>query len=133
MTNPKESGGGGQTELEPHNTIGVALEDQPEVERRVLKKELEEVMAEARRKKLICFQKTCTRVIKKTVPAVKTMATATSMVTPKVTPEELVKFMDVVVASKYGNDLMNFTRTITEEVRNTLDTLKTNLQNTLPR
>jgi hypothetical protein len=74
--------------------IGVALEDQPEVERRVLKKELEEVMAEARRKKLICFQKTCTGVIKKTVPAVKTMATATSMVTPKVTPEELVKFMD---------------------------------------
>jgi hypothetical protein len=35
--------------------------------------------------------------------------------------------MDVAVASKYGNDLMNFTRTITEEVRSTLDTFKTDL------
>jgi hypothetical protein len=39
--------------------------------------------------------------------------------------------MDVAVASKYGNDLTNFTHTITEEVRTTLDTFKTNLQNTL--
>jgi uncharacterized alkaline shock family protein YloU len=61
------------------------------------------------------------------------MATATSLVTPNLTPEELVKFMDVYVASKYGNDLMNFTRTITEEVRSTLDTFKTDLQITLPR
>jgi hypothetical protein len=41
--------------------------------------------------------------------------------------------MYVAVASKYGNDLMNFMRTITEEVRSTLDTFKTDLQNTLPR
>jgi hypothetical protein len=55
------------------------------------------------------------------------------MVTPNLTPEELVKFMDVAVASKYGNNLRNFTHTITEEVRSTLDTFKTDLQNTLPR
>jgi hypothetical protein len=48
------------------------------------------------------------------------------------TLEELVKFMDVVVASKYRSDLMNFTHTITEEVHCTLDTFKTDLQNTLP-
>jgi hypothetical protein len=41
--------------------------------------------------------------------------------------------MDVVVASKYGNDLMNLTHTITEEVCSTSDTFKTDLQNTLPR
>jgi hypothetical protein len=35
----------------------VAIEDLPEVERRVLEKELEEEMAKARRKKLTCFQK----------------------------------------------------------------------------
>jgi hypothetical protein len=58
MTNPKESGA--QTEVGPHNTIGVAMEDLPEAERRVLKKELEEVMVEARRRKLACFQKTRT-------------------------------------------------------------------------
>jgi hypothetical protein len=58
MTNPKESGA--QTEVGPHNMIGVAMEDLPEAERRVLKKELEEEMAEARRRKLVCFQKTRT-------------------------------------------------------------------------
>jgi hypothetical protein len=113
--------------------IGVAMEDLPEAERRVLKKELEEEMAEARMGKLACFQKTCTGVIKKIVPTIPTTATATSTVTPNLTLEELVKFMDVAVASKYGNDLMNFTRTITEEVCSTLDTVKTDLQNMLPR
>jgi hypothetical protein len=54
MTNPKESGA--RTEVGPHNTIGVAMEDLPEAERRAL----EEEMAEASRKKLTCFQKTHT-------------------------------------------------------------------------
>jgi hypothetical protein len=58
MMNPKESGA--QTEVGPHNTIGVAMEDLPKAERRVLKKELEEEMAEARRRKPMCFQKTHT-------------------------------------------------------------------------
>jgi uncharacterized alkaline shock family protein YloU len=79
------------------------------------------------------FPKNTHGVIKKTILAITTMATATSMVTLNLTPEELVKFMDVAVASKYGNDLTNFTHTITEEVRSTLDTFKTDLQNTLPR
>jgi hypothetical protein len=130
MTNPKESGA--WIEVGPHNTIGVAMEDLPEAERRVLEKKLEEEMAEARRKKLTCFQKTRTRVIKKTVTAIMTIATTTSMVAPNLTPEELVKFMDVAAASKYGNDLMNFIDTITEEVRSTLCTFKIDLQNTLP-
>jgi hypothetical protein len=78
------------------------------------------------------FPKNTHGVIKKTVPAIKTTATATPMVTPNLTPEELVKFMDVAVASKYGNDLTSFTHTITEKVRSSLDTFKTDLQNTLP-
>jgi hypothetical protein len=131
MMNPKESGA--QTEVGPHNTIGMAMEDLPEAERMALEKELEEEMAEARRRKLACFQKTRMGVIKKTLLAITTMATATSTVTPNLTPEELVKFMDVAVASKYGSDLTNFTRTITEEVHSTLDTFKTDLQNTLPQ
>jgi hypothetical protein len=56
-------------------------------------------MAEARRRKLACFQKTWTGVIKKTVPAITTMTTATPTVTPNLTVEEVVKFMDVAVAS----------------------------------
>jgi uncharacterized alkaline shock family protein YloU len=79
------------------------------------------------------FAKNTHGVIKKTISAVRTTATTTSTVTPNLTPEELVKFIDVVVASKYGNDLTNFTHTITEEVHSTLNTFKTDLQNMLPR
>jgi hypothetical protein len=79
------------------------------------------------------FSKNTHGVIKKTVLTITTTTTATPMVTPNLTPEELVKSMDVAVASMYGNDLMNFTRTITEEVHSTLDTFKTDLQNMLPR
>jgi hypothetical protein len=84
------------------------MEDLPEAERRVLEKELKEEMAEARRRKLACLQKAHTDVIKKIVPAITTMTTATHTVIPNLTPEELVKFMDVAVAGKYGNDLTNF-------------------------
>jgi hypothetical protein len=58
MMNPKESGA--RTEVGPHNTISLVMEDLPEAERRTLEKELEEEMAEARRRKLACFQKTRT-------------------------------------------------------------------------
>jgi hypothetical protein len=109
------------------------MEDLPEAKRRVLENVFEEEMAEARRRKLACFQKTCMGMIKKTVPAITTTVTATPTVTPNLTPKELAKFMDVAVASKYRNDLMNFTCTITEEVRSTLDTFKTDLQNKLPQ
>jgi hypothetical protein len=79
------------------------------------------------------FPRNMHRVIKKTVLAIPTAATAIPMVIPNLSPEELVKFMDVAVVSKYGNDQTNFSRTITKEVRSTLDTFKTSLQNTLPR
>jgi hypothetical protein len=50
-------------------------------------------------------------------------SSTTSIVTRNMTPEELVKFMDVAVASNYGNDLSNLT----------LESFKTDLQNTFPR
>jgi hypothetical protein len=58
MVNPKDSAA--RTEVGPHNTIGAAMEDLPEAERRALEKELEEEMTEASRRKLACFQKTRT-------------------------------------------------------------------------
>jgi hypothetical protein len=133
MTNLKD--GGAWTEVGPHNMIGVVMEDLSEAEKIALEKELEEEMAAARRRKLTCFQKTRTGVIKKTVPVVRTTVTTatTSTVTPNMTPKELVKFMDVAVASKYGNDLSNLTCVITDDVRSTLESFKTDLQNTLPR
>jgi hypothetical protein len=49
--------GTAHTEIRQHNTIGVVMEDLPEAERSTLKKELQEEMAAARRRKLTCFQK----------------------------------------------------------------------------
>jgi hypothetical protein len=111
------------------------MEDLPDAEKIALEKELEDEMAAARRRKLACFQKTRIRAIKKPAPTVTTTANMamTSMVIPNMTPEEIVKFMDVVVASKYGNDLSNFTCVITDDVHSTLESFKTDLQNTLPR
>jgi hypothetical protein len=85
MTNPKDSAA--RTDVGPHDTIGVTMEDLPEAKRRSLEKELEEEMAEVGRWKLACFQKTCTGVIKKTIPAITIAATATPTVTPNLTPE----------------------------------------------
>jgi hypothetical protein len=127
--------GPARTEIGQNNTISVVMEDLPKAERTTLEKELQEEMVAARRRKLACFQKTRTGVIKKTAPTVTTTVTiaTASTVTPNMIPKELVKFMDVVVASKYGNDLSNFTRVIIDDVRSTLESFKTDLQNTLPR
>jgi hypothetical protein len=99
------------------------MADLPEAERAALQKVLQEEMAAARRRKLVCFQKTRTGVIKKTAPTVMPTATTatTSTVTPNMTPEELIKFMDIAVASKYGNDLSNLMHVITDDVRSTLE------------
>jgi hypothetical protein len=53
MMNPKD--GGAWTEVGPHKTIGVVMEDHPEVGRISIEKELEEETAVARRRKLTCF------------------------------------------------------------------------------
>jgi hypothetical protein len=131
MTNPKD--GGAQTEVGPHNTITVAMEDLPEAEKIALKKELKEEIAAARRRKLTCFQKTRTGVIKKTILDVTTTTTMAPTIASNLTPEELVKLVDMSVASKYGADLTQFTRIIADDMRNTLESFKTDLHNTLPR
>jgi hypothetical protein len=123
------------TEIGQHNMIRVEMEDLPEAVRAALEKELQEEMATARRRKLMCFQKTRTGVIKETTPTIMTTMTTTtaSTVTPNMTPEELVKFMDIAAANKYGNDLSNLTCVITDDVCSALESFKTDLQNTLPR
>jgi hypothetical protein len=131
MTNPKD--GGAWTEVEPHNTITVAMVDLPEAEKIALEKELEEEMVAAKRRKLACFQKTRTAVIKKTIPAVTTTTTTAPTVTSNLTPEELVKLVDMSVASKCGANLTQFTCIIVDDMRNSLESFKTDLHNTLPR
>jgi hypothetical protein len=48
-------------------------------------------------------------------------------------PEDLVQLVDVSVASKYGGDLTQFTRVVTEDMRSTLDSFKQDVNNNLPR
>jgi hypothetical protein len=81
------------------------------------------------------FPKNTYRGDQKTAPTVTTTATTAmaSMVTPNMTPKEIVKLMDVAVASKYGNDLSNFMLVITDDVHSTFESFKTDLQNTSPR
>jgi hypothetical protein len=109
------------------------MEDLPEAKKIALEKELEEEMAVARRRKLACFQNTCIGVIKKTIPVVTTTTTMSPTVTSNLTPEELVILIDVSVASKYNTNLTQFTRIIADDMRNTLESFKTDLHNTLPR
>jgi hypothetical protein len=130
MMNSKD--GGAWIEVGPHKMIEVVMEDLPEAERITLEKELKEETATARRK-LACFQKIHTGVIKKTVPTITTTTTIAPMVISNLTPKELVKLVDMSVASKYGTDLTQFTRIIADDMRNTLETFKTDLHNTLPR
>jgi hypothetical protein len=59
--------------------------------------------------------------------------TTAPTVSSNLTPEELVKLVDVLIASKYGTDLTQLTRIITDDMRNTLESFKTDLHNTLPR
>jgi hypothetical protein len=101
MMNLKD--GGVWTEVGTHNTFTVAMEDLPEAEKIALEKELKEEMAATR--KLAYFQKTRTRVIKKIIPTDATTMTMAPTVTSFLTPEGLVKLVDVSVASKYGADL----------------------------
>jgi hypothetical protein len=61
-----------------------------------------------------------TGVIKKTVLAITTTTTMVATVTSNLTLEELVKLMDMSVASKYGADLTQFTRIIVDDMCNTL-------------
>jgi hypothetical protein len=54
-------------------------------------------------------------------------------VTSNLTPEELVKLVDVLVTSKYSADFTQFTRIIADDMHNTLESFNTDLHNTLPR
>jgi hypothetical protein len=111
------------------NAINVAMEDLVKADRKEVEKEIEEELAEIRRRKLACFQKTHNDVVKK----LDTVAASSAKVNSHLSPEELRHMVDVSVASKYGADLTQFTRVMAEDMRNTFDTLKQDLNAILPR
>jgi hypothetical protein len=91
--------------------------DRDELERE-LQCKLKEVMAE-RRKKLTCFQKTRSGVIKRG-----NIVKASFPVNSRLMLEELMHMIDVSVNSKYGVDLEGITRTIMDNVQGSLEPLR---------
>jgi hypothetical protein len=86
-------------------------------------------MAEIRRRKLACFQKTLSSIITK---AHKTSSSNTK-VTSHLSPKDLVHMVDIFVASKYGADLTQFTRVTAEDMCSTLHTFKHDLNGSMLR
>jgi hypothetical protein len=84
-----------------------------------VERELEEEMAERRRKKLACFQKTQSGVVKKGATI-----KASTLVNAPFTLEELVHMIHVSVNSKYGADLEGITRTLTDSVKGSVESLR---------
>jgi hypothetical protein len=69
------------------------MEDLAEEDRKEVERELEEEMAEIRRRKLACFQKTRNDVVKK----VEIASAANTKVTFPLSPKDLVHMVDVSV------------------------------------
>jgi hypothetical protein len=118
------------TGVDARNAINVAMEDLAEEDRRAIERELEEEMAERRRKKLACFQKMRDSIVKK---ADTTNASDTKVNSSSLSPEDLVQLVDVSVVSKYSADLTQFMDVVAEDKRNTLDAFKQDFNANLPR
>jgi hypothetical protein len=113
----------GDTGINTDNVIGVAMEDLSDKDRdkleRDLQHELEEVMVERRKKKMVWFQRTQSSVVKKGDTVWASIPVSSSF-----TLEELVHMIDVLVSSKYGADLECITRTLTDSVRGSVESLR---------
>jgi hypothetical protein len=88
--------------VHPKNAINVTMEGLAEENRKEVERQLEEEMAELRRKKLTCFQKTHNYIMKKVDTTITSGAKVNSF---PLSREDLVQVVDVSVASKYNVDL----------------------------
>jgi hypothetical protein len=92
--------------------------DWEEIEKE-LQREMEEVMAERMKKKLTCFQKNRNGVVKRG-----NTAKASAPVNSPITLEKCVHMIDISVSSKYGADLEAISRTLTDSVRGSVESLR---------
>jgi HPt (histidine-containing phosphotransfer) domain-containing protein len=115
--------------VQAKNTINMMMEDLLEEDWKEIERDLEEEMAEVRRRKLACFQKMSNDVVKKSG----TTAASGTKVNSHLSLEDLVHMVDVSIASKYGADLTQFTCVVAEDMRHMLNTFKQDLNSSLPR
>ena len=122
-----------KSEVHPLNVIKVTMEDLTEADRKEIEEEIAREMEEKRNERLACFRKTKNGVIKQIGGA----STSSKKVSSSVTCEELAHMIDTAVASKYGTDVTEITHMISEGVRNSFDTFrsefKQDMNNNMPR
>jgi hypothetical protein len=112
---------GDSSGLNPSNVVEVVMGDLSEKDQRdlELQHEMEEEVAERQKKKLTYFQKTRHGVVKKG-----DMMKASTPVNSLFTLEELVQMIDVSVNSKYGANMEGITRTLTDSVKGSMESLR---------
>ena len=110
-TDPKDG-----SDLNPDNIIAVTLEDLPSDERQKLEQELEEERVEKLKQKLAGFQRTRNSVIQKVATPSHPAGVSKTACT-----EEIAHLIDASVASKYGKQMTDMARTITESVVSKFD------------
>ncbi|PWZ21376.1 hypothetical protein Zm00014a_024920 [Zea mays] len=122
-----------KSEVHPLNVIKVTMEDLAEADRKEIEEEIAREMEEKWNERLACFRKTKNGVIKQIGGA----STSSKKVSSSVTCEELAHMIDTAVASKYGTDVTKITHMISEGVRNSFDTFrsefKQDMNNNMPR
>jgi hypothetical protein len=109
-----------KSEVHPLNMIKGTMEDLTEADRKEIEDEIAREMEEKRNERLAFFRKTNNGVIKQTVGA----STFGKKVSSSITCEELAHMIDTSVASKYGADVTEITRMISEGVRNSFDAFR---------
>ena len=126
-TDPKDG-----SDLNPDNIIAVTLENLPEDEWQKLEQELEEERVEKLKQKLAGFQRTRNGVIQKVATPSHPAGVSKTACT-----EEIAHLIDASVASKYGKQMTDMARTITESVVSKIDEFKEqfnkDIQISLPR
>ena len=101
------------SQIDTNNVIAVTLDDLSEEGQREIERELEEDRLASLQRKLAGFQKTRNGVINKVAAPVSSASPSTD-VSKSPSAEEISHLIDVSVASKYGAQMENLTRTMND-------------------
>ena len=117
------------SDFDPDNIIAVTLDDLSEDDRRELDRKVEEDRAETIRLTLAGYQKTRNGVVKKVATPSPSDLLGAEVKKPT---DEIAHLIDVSVASKYGSDVADMSRTL-QAVVNKFEEFKVQLEDNIPR
>ena len=117
-TSPKDG-----RQIDTDNVIAITLDDLSEEGRQEIERELEEERLASLQRKLAGFQKMRNGVVNK-VAALVSSASPSTNVSKSPSAEEISHLIDVSVASKYGAQMENLTRTMNDSLFGKFDEFK---------